>query len=403
MGKQSRTNPERAAEPPFAERWGKTARLCAGLGFAACVAIGICGGLTNSARAQTQATTLPLLLPSATAFDAQGNLYFAETGNHLVRKVTPAGVITKVAGNGVQGFAGDNGAATAAELDSPAGIAVDEAGDIFIADSHNQRVREVAAATGVIATIAGTGVAGFSGDGGAATAARLDLPTALALDAAGDVYIADTANHRVRRIAAATGAIATVAGNGVEGYSGDGGAAIAASVDSPNGLALDAAGNLYIADTHNGRVRMVSAATSAITTIAGTGVAGGNVQIFGGDNGAATAAGLALPRGLALDAAGNLYFADSANHRIRRISTAGVITTVAGQGSEAFAGDNAAAAAASLDSPQSVAVSPAGLVTLADSGNQRVRQLDAQAVPDIHTIAGLGGAALGVLSLRGLL
>jgi sugar lactone lactonase YvrE len=358
-------------------------------------------GLAASAQAQSQATTLPLLLPAAAAFDTQGNLYFVETGNHIVRKVTPGGTITTVAGNGVQGFAGDNGPATAAELDSPAGLAVDAAGDLFIADSHNQRVREVAAATGILSTIAGTGVAGFAGDNGPATAAKLDLPTALALDAAGDVVVADTGNHRVRRIAAATGAIATVAGNGIEGYSGDGGMATAASLDSPNGLAMDTAGNLFIADTHNGRVRRVSAATGAISTVAGTGVVGGNVQVFGGDNGPATAAGLALPRGLTMDAAGNLYFADSANHRIRRISSTGVITTVAGQVTEAFAGDNAAAVAASLDSPQSVAVSPAGLLTLADSGNQRIRQLDAQTVPDIHTIAGLGSTTPGALSLSG--
>jgi sugar lactone lactonase YvrE len=401
MGKPSRTNPERAAARPNEERWGKLARLCARLGLAAFAAIGICGGLTTSTRAQTQATTLPLLLPSAAAFDTQGNLYFAETGNHVVRKVTPSGVITTVAGNGVQGFAGDNGLATAAELDSPAGVAVDSAGDIFIADSNNQRVREVAAATGIIATIAGTGVAGFGGDGGTATAARLDLPTAMALDAAGNLYIADTVNHRVRRITVATGAITSVAGNGVEGYAGDGGLATAANLDLPNGLAVDVAGNLYIADTHNGRVREVSAATGVISTIAGTGVVGGNVQTFGGDKGAATAAGLALPRGLAMDAAGNLYIADSANHRIRRISPSGIITTVAGQGSEAFAGDNAAAVAASLDSPQSVAVSSTGLVTLADSGNQRLRQLDTQTPPEIHTIAGLGSTTPGALTLSG--
>lgn len=397
MGKPSCTNPERAATRPFAQRRGGIARLCAGLGLTACAAI----GLTASACAQTQATTLPLLLPSAAAFDAQGNLYFAETGNHVVRKVTPDGVITTVAGNGVQGFAGDNGEATAAELDSPTGLAVDSAGDIFIADSHNHRVREVYVASGMIATIAGTGVAGYSGDGGAATAASLDLPTALVLDAAGDVVIADTKNHRVRRIAAATGAITTVAGDGVEGYSGDGGAATAASIDSPNGLALDEAGNLYIADTHNGRVRKVSTTTGVISTVAGVAISGGNMQAFSGDNGPATAAGLALPRGLTMDAAGNLYFADSANHRIRRISPTGTITTVAGQGTEAFGGDNAAAVTASLDSPQSVALSPAGQLTLADSGNQRVRQLDAQTTPDIHTIAGLGTVTLGALTLNG--
>ena len=401
MGKQSRTNPERVAATPFAESCGKLARLCEGLGLAAFATIGLAGGFTTCARAQTQATTLPLLLPAAAAYDAAGNLYFVETGNHVVRKVTPGGVITTVAGDGVQGFAGDNGPATAAELDSPAGLAVDLAGDLFIADSHNQRVREVAAATGTIATIAGTGVAGFAGDGSVATVAKLDLPTALALDAVGDLYVADTGNHRVRRIAAAMDAITTVAGNGVEGYSGDGGLATAACLDSPNGLALDAAGNLYIADTHNGRVREVSAATGVISTVAGTGVVGGNMQAFGGDNGAATAAGLALPRGLTMDAAGNLYFADSANHRVRRISPAGTITTVAGQGAETFAGDNGPATSASLDSPQSVAVSPAGLVTLADTSNQRVRQLDAQSTPDIHTIAGLGATTPGALTLSG--
>ncbi len=377
-------------------------RRCVGLGpLVVFVASLFVASLAASAHAQTQATTLPLMLPAATAFDAQGNLYFAETGNHAVRKVTPAGVISTVAGNGIQGFSGDNGPATAAELDSPIGLALDSAGDLFIADTHNHRIREVSAATGTIATVAGTGAPGFSGDGGAATAAVLDLPTALAIDPLGNLYIADTANHRVRRISALTGTISTVAGNGIEGFAGDGGAATAAEIDSPNGLALDSAGDLYIADTHNGRVRKVNAATGAISTIAGAGVVGGNVQAFGGDNGPATAAALALPRGLTMDAAGNLYFADSANQRIRRISPTGVISTVAGQGTEAFTGDNAPAIAASLDSPRSVAVSPAGLLTLADTGNQRVRQLNALPTPDIHTIAGLGATTPGVLSLSG--
>ena len=359
--------------------------------------------LNAPARAQTQGTPQPLVLPSAIAFDAQGNLYFAETGNHLVLKLSAAGVITTVAGSGVQGFSGDNGPATTAELDSPTGLALDSAGNLYIADSHNHRVREVAAATGTIKTIAGTGAAGFSGDRGLATAAQLDLPTALAIDSAGNVYVADTDNHRVRRIDAGTGMISTVVGNGVEAFAGDNGPTTAASIDSPNGLALDSAGNLYVADTHNGRVRKVIAATGVISTVAGSGFVSGNIQMFGGDGGAAMVAGLALPRGLTIDAAGNLYVADSANQRIRRISPSGTITTAVGQGTEAFAGDSAPAVTASLDSPRAVAISPAGLVTLADTNNQRIRQLDTLPTPgpDIHTIAGLGASAQGALSLNG--
>jgi sugar lactone lactonase YvrE len=379
------TNPRRRSTQLHAGRGEVLVRLCLGLVGA--------GWLACTAGAQ-----VPLVLPSAIVFDAQGNLYFAETGNHVVRRLSPAGVVTTVAGAGVQGFSGDGGAAVVAELDSPAGLAISAMGDLYIADTHNHRVRKVAAATGIITTAAGAGVAGFSGDGGTATAARLDLPTALAIDAAGNLYVADTDNHRVRRIAAGTGVITTVAGDGVERFAGDGGPATASSIDSPNGLAVDAAGNLYIADTHNGRVREVSVASGVISTVAGTGSVG-----FSGDGGAATTAGLALPRGLTIDSAGNIYVADSANHRVRRISAAGVIATVAGQGTETFAGDGAPAVAARLDSPKAVAISPAGLLTLADRDNQRIRQLDALPAPgpDIHTIAGVGGIAEHALSLSG--
>ena len=258
------------------------------------------------------ALTVPLLLPSAVVFDAQGNLYIAETGNHVIRRIDPSGNITAVAGTGVQGFSGEGGAAVSAQLDSPEGLALDGAGDLYIADTHNHRIRKVAAATRIITTVAGTGAAGFSGDNGAATAAQLDLPTALALDAGGDLYLADSANHRIRRIDAVTGSITTVAGTGMQGYSGDNGPATAAVIDSPTGLAVDAAGNLYLADTHNQRIRRVDAVTGAISTIAGNGVLG-----FTADGAPGTP--LALPQGLSLDAIGNLYFADRANHRIRRI------------------------------------------------------------------------------------
>ena len=395
MGTQSTTTPIHARTHPFYAIWECIARYGA--------VIGVIVALSYSSQAQPQGSTSPLVLPSAIVFDPQGNLYIAETGNHVVRKLSSAGIITTVAGSGVQGFSGDNGSATAARLDSPAGLALDAAGNLYIADSHNHRVRKVDASTGTIATIAGTGLAGYSGDNGPATAAKLDLPTALGFDYAGNLYIADTDNHRMRRIAANTAVITTVAGNGVEAFAGDNGPATAASIDSPNGLALDPAGNLYIADTHNGRVRKMNAATGVITTVAGAGFANGNVQMFGGDNGAATAAGLALPRGLTIDAAGDLYLSDSANHRIRRISPSGAITTVAGQGTETFAGDGSPAIAAGLDTPRSAAISPAGLLTLADTDNQRIRQLDALPAPgpNIHTIMGSGASAQETLSLTG--
>ncbi|HEU5341733.1 Ig-like domain repeat protein [Edaphobacter sp.] len=338
------------------------------------------------ARAQTPATSVPLVLPSAIAYDAQGNLYIAEAGKHDIRKVDSAGDITTIAGTGTQGFGGDGGSATAAELDSPQGLAVDAAGDLYVADTHNQRIRKIAATTGIITTVAGAGVAGYSGDGGPAVSARLDLPTAIALDTAGNLYVADTANHRIRKISVATGIITTAAGNGVEGYSGDGAAATAAALDSPAGLAVDTAGNVYLADTHNDRIRRIDAATGIITTIAGSGAFG-----YSGDNAAATGAKLALPHGITLDAAGNVYIVDTRNQRIRRIDAAtGQITAVAGTGRQDFSGDNAPATTASLDSPRAVATSPAGFVTLADTANQRVRQLSSANPAIIHTIAGLG-------------
>ena len=347
--------------------------------------------------AQISALTVPLLLPSAVVFDASGNLYLAETANHVIRKVDTAGHITTIAGTGTQGFSGDNGFAAAATLDSPQGLALDTAGNLYIADTHNQRIRRIDATTQIITTVAGTGNAGFSGDTAAAATAQLNLPTALAFDIANNLYFADTANHRIRRIDATTQIITTVAGTGREGFSGDTGQATAADIDSPAGLAFDSNNNLYLADTHNHRIRCIDATTQIITTIAGTGTPG-----FSGDTGAATGATLALPHGLTVDANGNLYLADTANHRIRRIdATAGIITTIAGNGIQGFSGDNASATMASLDSPRAAAVSPASLVTLSDTNNQRVRQLTAAPAPAtaIQTIAGLGVTAPGALTL----
>jgi sugar lactone lactonase YvrE len=259
-----------------------------------------------------QASAAQLNFPTGVAVDGAGNVYIADSSNNRVRKVSPAGVITTLAGTGVPGFSGETGQADAAQLNFPNGVAADAAGNVYIADSSNHRVRKVIPA-GVITTLAGTGVAGFSGDTGQATAAQLNIPYGVAADAAGNVYIADRNNHRVRKVSP-TGVITTLAGTGVAGFSGDTGQASAAQLDSPNGVAVDAAGNVYIADTFNSRVRKVDP-SGVITTLAGTGVAG-----FSGDTGQASAAQLNILFGVAADGAGNVYIADRSNQRIRKVS-----------------------------------------------------------------------------------
>jgi len=349
--------------------------------LAVVLAMGLGAGSFN-AQAQSgptnnvQATAAPLAAPAQIAYDAAGNLYIADLNDHVIRKINLAGIVTTVAGTGEQGFAGDGGPATSAQLDSPAGVAVDAAGNIYIADTHNQRIREVR--NGTISTIAGTGVAGFSGDGGTAASAQLSNPTALALDSSGNLYIADTDNHRIRKISGTT--ITTVAGNGEQGFSGDGGSATAAGIDSPNGVAVDTAGWIYIGDTHNQRVRVVNTA-GVIST-----VAGGNSKAYGGDGGAATSALLARPRGLSVDAQGNIYVADSDNNRIRLIAKTGNISTVAGNGSQGFAGDGGLAVNAILNTPRAPAVQAPGVFALSDTNNQLIRWVGLDNV--IHTISG---------------
>jgi len=249
------------------------------------------------------------------AVDGADNLYIADLGNNRVREVGAAtGVITTVAGAGLRGEGGDGGPATQALLNSPYNVAVDGAGNLYIADFSNSRVREVAAATGIITTVAGTGTGGYGGDGGPATQALLNLPYGVAVDGSGNLYIADLSNNRVREVVAATGVITTVAGNGAQGYGGDGGPAIQASLYSPAGVAVDGADNLYIADSNNNRVREVGAATGVITTVAGNGAQG-----YGGDGGPATQAEMNHPDGVAVDGAGNLYITDAANNRVREV------------------------------------------------------------------------------------
>ena len=323
------------------------------------------------------AVAAQLDFPNGVAPDGAGNLYIADTFNHRIRKVDAAGVISTVAGDGTRGYGGDGGAAVAAQLFSPYGVAPDGAGNLYIADTVNHRIRKVDAA-GVISTVAGDGTRGYGGDGGPAVAAQLSSPRALALDEAGNLYIADSSNSRIRKVDAA-GVISTVAGDGTRGFGGDGGPAVAAQLYLPYGVALDGAGNLYIADRNNNRIRKVDAA-GVISTVAGGG--------SGGDGGPAVAAYLNSPRGVAPDGAGNLYIADSSNNRIRKVDAAGVISTVAGDGTQGFGGDGGPAATAQLDFPQDVALDGDGNLYIADSGNDRIRRLTPPAMPTPSISAG---------------
>lgn len=314
-----------------------------------------------------QSPNTPLILPSSVLYDNAGNLYFAETGNHLVRRLSFAGVLSVVAGTGTQGYAGDSGPATAALLDSPTALALDSAGDLFIADTHNRCIRRIDAATGIISTYA---------------TAR--SPVALAFNPQGALAYADAATHQVLLIDPGTRQGSAIAGSGTQGFSGDGALATRAALDTPSGIAFDTAGNLYLADAHNHRIRLVNSASGTISTKVGTGLPG-----FSGDGAAAAGARLDLPRGLTVDSNGNVYLTDSRNQRIRRVdAVTGLITTVAGDGNQAFTGDGLPATSASLNTPRAVAVSPAGLATLADAANARVRQLDS--ANSLQTIAGLG-------------
>jgi sugar lactone lactonase YvrE len=343
----------------------------------------------------TTPTTAIFSGPSGIAYDATGNLYIADSLNHVIRKVTPAGVVSIVAGTGVEGFSGDGSAATSAQLDTPKGVAVDTNGNLYIADSRNNRIRKVTGTT--ITTVAGTGVVGSA-------ITQLALPSGIAVDATGNLYIADTNNNRIVKITGSTPAV--FAGTGQEGYTGDGAAATSAQLDTPTGVAVDSAGNVYIADRHNQAVRRVASGT--ITTIAGTGAS--FAGSYSGDGGSATAAALAKPTSVAVDAAGNIYVADTNNQRVRLIANS-TISTLAGTGQQGYAGDGAAPASAILNAPQGAAVDATGNLSIADTLNQRIRStapgvvlfpstgVGATSAPQNINLGNSGTASLTVSSL----
>ena len=338
----------------------------------------IAGNGTQGFAGDGGPATSASLTPAGVCVDGSGNIYIADDVNNRIRKVSPSGIISTIAGNGNYGFSGDGGPATSASLAQPLGVFVDGLGNIYIADTDNRRIRKVSP-SGVITTIAGNGNAGFSGDGGPATSTSLYNPRGVFVDGSGNIYIADQGNYRIRRVSP-SGTISTIAGTGTRGFSGDGGPATSADLYTPAGVCVDDLGNIYIAEAGYSinRIRKVSS-SGIITTIAGIGT-GSGIPGFSGDGGPATSADLYTPTGVFVDGPGNVYIADQSNSRIRKVSPSGTISTIAGNGTNGFSGDGGIATSASLSSPSGVFVDESGNIYIADLNNRRIRKVAAQDV-----------------------
>lgn len=337
---------------PLRAAQGTTITTMAGTGKAA-----FCGDAGPASNAC-------LNLPIGIVVNRNNDLFIADTFNNRIRHFKSGGSVTTLAGNGVGGFCGDDGPATSACLNGPEAVALDENGNLLIADTFNNRIRKVNT-SGIISTVAGNGTADFCGDNGAGASSCLNGPRGVAVDNEGSIFIADTFNNRIRRIA--NGTITTVAGNGTAGFCGDNGPAPSACLQFPLAVVAGSHGDLYVTDLGNQRIRRIH--EGIITTVAGNGVIG-----FCGDTGLATSACLSSPVGLAIDAGGNLFIADSGNQRIRQVSPAGVITTVAGSGTSGFCGDGGLAIDACLNGPTGVALDTNDLF-IADQLNSRIRRV----------------------------
>jgi sugar lactone lactonase YvrE/ribosomal protein L27 len=343
------------------------------------------------------ATNSGLNYPANVAFDAAGNWYISDLFNHCIRKVDTNGIITTVAGNGASAYQGDGGPATNASLDRPQGVAIDPVGNIYIADTANNRIRKVDT-SGIITTVVGKGLVGPLGDGGAATNAGLNQPWFVTFDGLGNYFIADYGDNRIRKVNS-SGIISTVAGTNGAAYNGDGKPATSATLFGPACVAVDAAGNLFIADWYNNRVRKVDT-NGIISTVAGT-----NAPGFSGDGGPAAKAQLWYPQGVGFDAQGNLHIADNNNDRVRQVDASGIITTVAGNGFGAsggvgggYGGDGGPALKASLFRPNNVTFDAVGNLYIADIFNSRVREVHYAGFPTL-TLTNVGLTNAGYYSV----
>lgn len=315
--------------------------------------------------------------------DTAGNVYVGASTCRKVLKIAPSGIISAYAGNGVGGGLGDGGPATAAQLGQPTSLATDRFGNLYISDNENSVIRKVNAA-GIISTVAGDASVvggGYSGDGGPASAALLQWPEGIATDAAGNLYVADNGNSIIRKISTA-GIITRIAGDGSWTYSGDGGSALMAGIPCPRGLAVDRYGNLFVSDDVNHRVRKISTA-GIITCVAGTGVIG-----YTGDGGAGNAATLRYPRGLSTDRVGNLFIADAGNNVIRMVDTGGMIVTFAGNGGPGHSGDGGPATMAQISHPYDVHVDRWGVKYIGELNGAYVRRTDTCLAPIVASVTG---------------
>jgi sugar lactone lactonase YvrE len=342
--------------------------VCANLRSNAQVIVTIAGtGTAGYSGDGSAATSAQLNEPTGLAIDAAGNVYINDFNNNRVRKINTSGIISTVAGNGTAGFSGDGGLATSAQLNGPGTVGIDALGNLYIADLMNNRIRKVNT-SGIISTIAGTGTVGFSGDGGLAVSAQLFQPWGVSVDGSGNIYISDVGNNRVRKINS-SGIISTFAGTGAVGFGGDGGAATSATLNGVNGVAFNSSGDVFMAEYGGHRIRKVNS-SGTISSVAGNGIAG-----FSGDGGIATSAQLKNPPFVAVDGTGNLYIADFMNSRIRQVNPSGIISTFAGNGTMGFGGDGGPPGSAILNKPEAIATDLLGNVYIADSYNHRVRKV----------------------------